>query len=119
MNHTQTEPSNPHTSNTPDPVIQDGKFFAAVGYIAFLCFAPLFLKRDNRFAQFHGRQGLVLFILELAASILKIVPVLGDVVFSFATVVFGIFSLVAIVKVLMNEYWEMPVIYPIASKITL
>lgn len=96
----------------------DGKFFAVVGYLSILCFVPLFLKRDNRFAQFHGRQGLVLFILEVAASMLKVVPVLGDVIFTLASVVFGIFSLVAIVKVLMNQYWEMPVIFPIASKIT-
>lgn len=104
---------------TQDPVIAEGKFFAVVGYISLLCFAPLFLKRDNKFAQFHGRQGLILFILEVAASMLKVVPILGDVIFTLAWVVFGIFSLVAMVKVLMNEYWEMPVISAIAAKITL
>ena len=114
-----SQSSDPKTSSGPDPVIRDGKFFAVIGYISILCFVPLFLKRDNPFAQFHGRQGLILFILELAASMLKVVPVLGDVIFTLAWVVFGISSLVAIVKVLMNQYWEMPVIHPIASKITL
>jgi uncharacterized membrane protein len=102
-----------------DPVIQNGKFFAIMGYFSVLCFVPLFLKRDNKFAQFHGRQGLILFILEVAASMLKAVPILGDVIFVLAWVVFGILSLVAIVKVLTNEYWEMPVICQIASKVTL
>jgi len=34
-------------------------------------------------------------------------------------VVFGIFSLIGIVKVLMGEKWEIPVIHEIATKITL
>lgn len=114
----QTQPER-EAPQKPDPVIQEGKFFAAIGYFSFLCFVPLVLKRDNAFAQFHGRQALILFILELAACILKVTPVLGDIIFFLTWMVFGIFSLVAIVKVLMNEYWEMPVIYPIAKKVTL
>ena len=106
-------------STSPDSVIQEGKFFAAVGYIFVLCFVPLILKKDNKFAQFHGRQALVLFIFEVAAAIIKSVPVIGDVVFSFAYVVFGIASLLGVIRVLMNEYWEIPVIGNIANKITL
>ncbi len=102
-----------------DSEIQDAKFFAAVGYINILCLVPLLLKKPNRFAQFHGKQGLVLFILEIAASILKIIPVLGDLVFTVAFVVLGILSLVGIVKVLMEEYWEMPLIFDIADRINL
>ena len=111
-------PVNPETSSQ-DPQIQDGKFFAAIGYLSLLCFVPLVLKKNNKFAQFHGKQALVLFILELAASILKIVPALGDLVFTVAFVVFGILSLIGIVKVLMGESWEMPVIYEISNRISL
>ena len=93
--------------------------FAAIGYLNVLCFVPLLLKRDNKFAQFHGKQALVLFILEVAASILRVVPVLGELVFTVAFVVFGILSLIGIVKVLMGEYWEMPVIYEISNRISL
>ena len=102
-----------------DPVVREGKFFAAVGYIFVLCFVPLVLKKDNAFAQFHGRQALVLFIFELAAAIIKSIPIIGDVVFSFAYVLLGIASLLGIVHVLMNEYWQMPVVSNIANKITL
>ena len=102
-----------------DPDIQDAKFFAAIGYLMFLCFVPLLLKKKNRFSQFHGRQALVLFILELAACILKIVPALGDLIFTVAFVVFGILSLMGITKVLMGERWEMPVIYEISNRISL
>lgn len=102
-----------------DPEIQDAKFFAAIGYLNVLCFVPLFLKKGNKFAQFHGKQALVLFILEVAASVLKVVPVLGDLMFTVAFVVFSILSLVGILKVLMGEYWEMPVIYEVSNRISL
>ncbi|MCM8775745.1 MAG: hypothetical protein NC930_05285, partial [Candidatus Omnitrophica bacterium] len=92
---------------------------AAIGYIFILSFVPLLLKKGNKFAQFHGKQALVLCILETGACILKAVPALGDLVFTVAFVVFGILSLIGIVKVLMGEYWEMPIIYEIANRITL
>lgn len=102
-----------------DPQVKDGQFFAAVGYLSILCFVPLVLKKDNSFAQFHGKQALVLFILEFGAAILKIVPALGDLVFTVAFVVFGILSLIGITKVLMGEKWEMPVIYEISTRFSL
>lgn len=106
------------SSARQDPEIQGAKFFAAFGYINVLCFVPLLLKKNNKFAQFHGKQALVLFILEIAAAILKVVPVLGDLIFTIAVVVFGILSLIGILKVLMGEYWEMPVIYEISNRIS-
>jgi len=112
-------PANEPSVSPQDPEIQDAKFFAAAGYVSILCFVPLLLKKGNRFAQFHGKQALVLFILEMAASILKAVPALGDMVFTLAFVVLGILSLVGVVKVLMGEYWEMPVIQEVANKISL
>lgn len=99
--------------------IEEGKFFALVGYIFILCFVPLLLKKDNKFALFHGKQALVLFIFEIAAGILKAIPALGDLVFTVAFVTCGVLSLVGIVQVLMNKYWEMPVIGDIAKKITI
>lgn len=112
---TTTEPKVP----VKDPETQDAQFFAAIGYLSFLCFVPLFLKRGNKFAEFHGKQALVLFILELAAAILKVVPALGDLIFTLSFVVFGILSLIGIVKVLIGEKWEMPVIHEIANRISL
>ncbi|HNV86642.1 MAG TPA: hypothetical protein PKL97_06725 [Candidatus Omnitrophota bacterium] len=102
-----------------DPEINEGKFFAVVGYVSILCFVPLLLKKENKFALFHGKQGLVLFVLEVAAGILRGVPAVGDVVFALASVICGILSLVGILKALMNEYWEMPLVYEVSQKISL
>lgn len=109
----------PKTETPVDSEIKEGKFFALIGYISVLCLVPLILKKDNKFAIFHGKQGLVLFILEVAAAILKSIPAIGELVFSLAFVVFGILSLIGIIKVLMNEYWQMPYVYEIAQKISI
>lgn len=107
------------SDSTQDAEIEDAKFFAAIGYLNVLCFVPLLLKKGNSFAQFHGKQALVLFILEMAAAIVKIVPALGELIFTVSFVVFGILSIVGILKVLMNERWEMPVVYEISTRISL
>jgi len=112
---TTTEPKVP----AKDPEVQDAQFFAAIGYLSFLCFVPLALKKGNKFAEFHGKQALVLFILEVAAFILKVVPVLGDLICTLGVVVFGILSLIGIVKVLMGDKWEMPIIHEVAGRISI
>lgn len=106
-------------SQQQNPQFQDVKLFAAVGYLGFLCFVPLYYKKGNKFARFHGKQALVLFILELAAGVISIVPAVGDLISRFAFVVFGLLSLIGILKVLMEEYWEMPVIYEISTRINI
>lgn len=102
-----------------DSQIEDGKIFAVIGYLGILCLVPLLLKKNNKFALFHGKQGLVLFIGEVGASIITIIPILGQLIWILAVMVFGILSLVGIVQSLMGNYWRMPVIGEIAEKISL
>ena len=97
--------------------VMDGKFFAVIGYLSFLCFVPLYFKKGNDFAEFHGKQALVLFILELAVGILSVVPFIGGLIKWAGFVALGIVSLVAIVKVLAGEKWEIPFVFEIADKI--
>jgi uncharacterized membrane protein len=102
-----------------DLEVLEERFFAALSYLAFLCFVPLLLKKENRFVQFHGKQGLVLLIFEIAAGILRAIPALGDTLGTLAFVVFSILSMVGIVKALIGESWQIPVIQNLASKISL
>lgn len=100
-----------------DKEIQEGKIFAVLGYIGILCLIPLILKKDNRFALFHAKQGLVLFIAEVVVGILGVLPYLGLLIRTFGTVVFGLLSIVCIIRALMGEYWKIPVVSEIAAKI--
>lgn len=52
----------PATDNTE-------RLLSALGYIGFLCILPLVLRRDSRFCNYHGKQGLVLAIADMILRI--------------------------------------------------
>ena len=100
-----------------DKVIQDGKIFAVISYILFLSIVTLLLKKENKFALFHGKQGLVILILLVASSILGIMPLIGPLIWILARIVLGLVSLAGIVQALMGNYWRIPLIGDMADKI--
>jgi len=91
--------------------INENKLVAAIGYIWILCLVPLLLKKNSKFCQFHAKQGLVLFIIEL----LGMIPFVGWVLFIAAV----IYSVYGIVQALDGKYWEAPIIGEYAKKINL
>ncbi len=67
-------------NNTPDissemdlQDINDNKFLAVVSYISILVLIPIFAAPNSKYARFHANQGLVLFILEIALSVVKLI----------------------------------------------
>jgi uncharacterized membrane protein len=92
--------------------IEDNKVLAAIGYISFLCLLPLFLKRDSKFAQFHAKQGLVLFVVQL---IVFWVPLLGQasMLLLFLVALFGAYQAIN------GEWYKLPYIYDFSKKINL
>jgi len=102
-----------------DKEVQEGKIFAVIGYIGILCLMPLLLKKENKFALFHGKQGLVLFLGEIAIGIISIIPFLGWFIGFLGILICGILSLVGVIQALMGNYWRMPVVADIADKINI
>lgn len=49
-------------------------FLSAIGYIGFLCVLPLVLMPKSKFAQFHGKQALVLAIMLFFLDVIQILP---------------------------------------------
>lgn len=99
-----------------DKEVQDGKIYAVLAYIGILCLVPLLVKKENKFALFHGKQGLVIFIAEIAVGIISVIPFLGWLIGFFGVIILGILSLVGIFQALMGNYWKMPVIADMAEK---
>jgi len=97
--------------------VLDGKAYALLAYLWILCLIPLILKKDNKFAMFHAKQGLVLFLGELVIGFVGIIPILGWMILFFGTLLFGVLSLAGLVQVLMGNYWKMPVVSDIADKL--
>lgn len=89
--------------------IQDNKVTAALSYISILFIVPLFLKRNSKFCQFHGKQGLMVFIMEL----LGFVPVIGWMLFVLALLL----SIVGVLRTLDGKYWKLPILGNFADKI--
>lgn len=100
-----------------DKEVLEGKPYAILSYLWILCLVPLILKKENKFAVFHAKQGLVLFIGELAVAFIGIIPILGWMILFFGTILFSLLSLIGIVQVLMGNLWKMPVVGDIAEKI--
>jgi uncharacterized membrane protein len=111
------------------PEIDEGKTMAAIGYLNILFLVPLLAKKENKFCQFHGKQGAVLFGLEVIGFIvllilgfvLSFVPCAGWAVglvlwFAFCVCALGL-SIWGLVMALKGEYWKMPVIAPLAEKL--
>lgn len=104
---------------TEDKEVKEGKVFAVVSYWLFLCILPLILKKDNKFAVFHGKQGLVLFIFLVAGFIFSIIPFLGWIVYRFVLFIYLMFALWGTIQALMGNYSRIPIVSDIANKISL
>lgn len=101
-----------------DKEVQEGKFFGIIAYISFLCMIPLLLKKDNAFALYHAKQGLVIFVVEVIGFILSIVPVLRWVS-GIAAILCVIVSLWGIFQALKGTCGKIPLVSRFADKIIL
>ncbi|MBI5073136.1 DUF4870 domain-containing protein [Candidatus Woesearchaeota archaeon] len=91
--------------------------FGILSYLGILVLIPLLIKKDDDFVHFHAKQGLVMLLVWIAAWIVALIPVIGWVFGSLFYIVLLIVSLIAIVKVLMGEKWEIPVVSTYADKL--
>jgi uncharacterized membrane protein len=95
--------------------VESNKVTAALSYFWILCLVPLLAKKDSKFAQFHAKQGLVLFIIDIIASVVIFIPVFGQLLMIALLVV----SVIGIIKALNGEWYKMPYIYEWSKKINL
>ena len=98
---------------------KDTRVLAAIGYIWILCLLPLLGKRESEFAQFHGKQGLVLTIASFIVWLVAWVPVLGWIIGFFGTIGLLVLAVTGMQKALKGEWWEMPLLGKYAKQITL
>ncbi len=99
--------------------IDDNKVLACLSYLGILFLIPLLAKKDSKYAQEHAKQGLVLFIAEIIGSVVAMIPIIGWLMAPFIGIFFLIVALVALIKCLMGEFWEIPIIGPYRKQINL
>ena len=82
---------------------ENERYTAALSYVWALCLYPLLFKKNSSFIQFHAKQGVALFVIEL----------LSFVTFFFAPLVIiicVILSVLGIRAALAGKYWTLPFI---------
>ena len=96
------------------------RWYAAIGYLFFLCFFSLWKAKESEFVRFHSRQAFLLFVAECVAFLLILIvdrtigrlPFLGllIVILTQTAVYLGalFLSVMGFVKALFGETWEMP-----------
>lgn len=95
--------------------VEENKLIAALSYIWILFLVPLLTKKDSKFCREHAKQGLILFIVWIVASLVIWIPIIGQILGLAILIV----DIVAFVKCLMGEFWEIPVIGPLRNKFNL
>ena len=101
---------------TKKKMIDEGKAAAILGYIPFMCFVPLVKMKDNPFALRHGKQGLVLFIIEIIAVIF-LLPKISDLLWSLVIVLCLACAVAGIIFSLQGQDWKIPFIGDLANKL--
>jgi uncharacterized membrane protein len=109
-----TAPSEPKLAFDQKDV-EENKLVAALSYLGLLFLVPLLVKKDSPFAQFHAKQGLVLCIAFFIGSFFFGIPFLGWAAGVFLVVV----DIMALVKTLGGETWEIPVVKDIVKKLNI
>jgi fumarate reductase subunit D len=97
-------------------MIDEGKAAAMLGYIPFMCFVPLIKMRDNPFAFRHGKQGLVLFIIEIIAVVF-LLPKISDLVWSGVIVLCLAAAVAGIIFSVQGQEWKIPFVGDWADKL--
>jgi uncharacterized membrane protein len=104
-------------SPAPDPEeeIIEGKAAAILAYVPFMCFVPLVKMRNNQFALKHGKQGLILFLVEIIALIF-LLPKISDLFWGFVIILCLGVAITGVLYAVQGKEWKIPYIGDLADK---
>lgn len=95
--------------------VEKNKVVALLAYLWVLFLVPLLIARKSQFAQAHAKQGLMLFIVQAVSSLVAWIPLVGWI---WGMIIFFIVPIYALVRVLMGQYWRIPVIAGYAERLS-
>ncbi|MCK4474131.1 DUF4870 domain-containing protein [Candidatus Parcubacteria bacterium] len=89
---------------------------AIISYIGVLCFIPILMKEKDVFVKFHAKQGLVLFIAEVATMLISWIPFLGWLIGFILWIVWAVLSITGIINAVGGKQVSLPIIGKFAEK---
>jgi len=106
------------SARSEEELIQEGKAAAILGYIPFMCFVPLVKMKDNPFAVKHGKQGLILFFLEIIAAVF-LLPKISQLFWGMVIILCLVSALAGIMNAVQGKEWKIPFIGELGDKLKL
>ena len=82
---------------------ENERFTAALSYVWVLCLYTLLFKKKSGFIQFHAKQGLALFVIEILSFVFLFLAPL-------VIIICVILSVLGIRSALAGKYWTLPFI---------
>ncbi len=123
---TQKPPEAPSPAPAPAPApaapksdAEANKWYGVIAYLSILCLIPLFAAKKSPFAQFHARQGLVLFLAGIVLNVVSyFVPGYGvGFIVWWVELALGIIALIGLINAWQGKMWEIPVVADVAKQI--
>jgi len=99
--------------------IEEGKAWAFLGvFLSIIGFILVLLaKKDNKYAMYYAKQGLVLFIAWVICAIVMIIPILGWIIGAIGYLVVLVLWIIGIVYSLSGEQKPVPLIGKYADQL--
>jgi uncharacterized membrane protein len=92
--------------------IASNKFMAICAYLGILILIPLLLGKHSRFASFHAKQGINVFLIYVLSGIVSYIPFLpfDGIISGIAYVAAIVFSILGILNVMRGSMKRLPII---------
>ncbi len=118
---TKHKPAHKSAHKASSGSIDDGKLFAFLGvFLTLLGFLIVYFgKRNNKYAMFYAKQGLVLFIAYVILWIVGIIPILGWIIAIVGSVVLLVLWIIGCINALSGKEKYIPLIGKYADKLDL
>jgi|GEM_PF-986091 len=91
-----------------------GKILAAVGYLTgIVALIAILIEpyKNEKFVRVHALQALALYVVMIVASILNVIPLLGQIIWLVAWIAVAVFAIIGAIKAFQGQTYEMPVVY--------
>ncbi|MCK4809451.1 MAG: hypothetical protein KAS99_00750 [Candidatus Omnitrophica bacterium] len=95
--------------------VREGAGFAALSYVFFLWFLTFLFKKNNGFAHYHAKQGLVISLGEIILAFFSFLPL----IYPIGVILFLIVSLYGIYSALTGKLCKIAIVSKIAAKIVI
>lgn len=103
------------TPSTGGGDVEQNKALAIIGYLGILFLVPMLAAPKSKFAQFHAKQGMVLFIADVilwaAVWVLALITIgIGAVLFPIVSIVALVWTILGIINAANGEMKPLPII---------